>query len=65
MKKAYITAMCSEAPPGQARYLEAYKLADIAQDKKKHIRFQVAAALLIDAFVHMTQRLTTTLFFAD
>lgn len=41
MKKIYITAMCSESEPPQPAYKEAFKLADTAQDKKKHIRFQV------------------------
>ena len=45
MKKIYITAMCSEKEPPDPEYKRAYKLADISQDRKKHIRFQVCGTL--------------------
>ena len=41
MKKIYITAMCSDKEPAQEPYRKAYKMAEIPQDRKKHIRFQV------------------------
>ena len=44
MKKAYVTALCSDEEPAGSTPSEikkAYKLARIPQDRKKHIKFQI------------------------
>lgn len=40
MKERYLEAMCNDKEPAEARSREAYSIANIPPDKKKHIKFQ-------------------------
>ena len=41
MKERYLEAMCNDKEPAEERSRNAYTIANIPPDKKKHIKFQV------------------------